>query len=62
MATALVVILGRYSKQPNYTFLQDPGWTLVGPEYSDGLLTGATVVITGKDEAHYTVLQTEVLR
>ena len=27
------------------------GWTLVGPEYSDGLLTGAKpVIITGKDE------------
>ena len=37
------------------------GWTLVGPEYSDGLLTGAKpVVVTGKDEVLYTILQIEV--
>ena len=37
------------------------GWTLVGPEYSDGLLTGSKpVVVTGKDEVNYTILQTEV--
>ena len=37
------------------------GWTLVGPEYSDGLLTGAKpVVVTGKDEVLYTILQLEV--
>jgi len=37
------------------------GWTLVGPEYSDGLLTGAKpVVVTGKDEVNYTILQVEV--
>jgi microcystin-dependent protein len=37
------------------------GWTLVGPEYSDGLLTGAKpVIITGKDEVLYTILQLEV--
>jgi microcystin-dependent protein len=37
------------------------GWTLVGPEYSDGLLTGAKpVVVTGKDEILYTILQLEV--
>ncbi len=37
------------------------GWTLVGPEYSDGLLTGAKpVIVTGKDEINYTVLQIEV--
>ena len=37
------------------------GWTLVGPEYSDGLLTGAKpVIITGKDEVLYTILQFEV--
>ncbi len=36
-------------------------WILVGPEYSDGLLTGAKpVVITGNDEINYTVLQLEV--
>jgi microcystin-dependent protein len=36
-------------------------WTLVGPEYSDGLLTGAKpVTVTGKDEVNYTVLQIEV--
>ena len=34
------------------------GWTLVGPEYSDGLLTGSKpVVVTGKDEINYTILQ-----
>ena len=37
------------------------GWTLVGPEYSDGLLTGSKpVVVTGKDEVNYTILQVEV--
>lgn len=37
------------------------GWTLVGPEYSDGLLTGAKpVTVTGKDEVLYTILQIEV--
>lgn len=37
------------------------GWTLVGPEYSDGLLTGTKpVVVTGKDEVLYTILQLEV--
>ena len=37
------------------------GWTLVGPEYSDGLLTGSKpVVVTGKDEINYTILQVEV--
>ena len=37
------------------------GWTLVGPEYSDGLLTGSKpVIVTGKDEVNYTILQTEV--
>lgn len=37
------------------------GWTLVGPEYSDGLLTGAKpVVVTGKDDVLYTILQVEV--
>ena len=37
------------------------GWTLVGPEYSDGLLTGAKpVVVTGKDDVLYTILQLEV--
>ena len=36
-------------------------WTLVGPEYSDGLLTGAKpVTVTGKDEVNYTILQIEV--
>ena len=36
-------------------------WTLVGPEYSDGLLTGAKpTTVTGKDEVNYTVLQIEV--
>tara|TARA_B100000886_G_C20424966_1_gene493486 strand:+ start:664 stop:2754 length:2091 start_codon:yes stop_codon:yes gene_type:complete len=36
-------------------------WTLVGPEYSDGLLTGAKpITVTGKDEVNYTVLQIEV--
>jgi microcystin-dependent protein len=37
------------------------GWTLVGPEYSDGLLTGAKpAVVTGKDDILYTILQVEV--
>lgn len=37
------------------------GWTLVGPEYSDGLLTGAKpLVVTGKDDVLYTILQIEV--
>ncbi len=37
------------------------GWTLVGPEYSDGLLTGAKpAVVTGKDDILYTILQIEV--
>ena len=37
------------------------GWTLVGPEYSDGLLTGAKpIIVTGKDEVLYTILQIEV--
>ena len=37
------------------------GWTLVGPEFSDGLLTGSKpVIVTGKDEVNYTILQTEV--
>ena len=36
-------------------------WTLVGPEYSAGLLTGANpLTVTGKDEVNYTVLQIEV--
>ena len=36
-------------------------WTLVGPEYSDGLLTGAKpLTVTGKDEVNYTLLQIEV--
>ena len=57
------MILGLIQQIIHYTFLQVPGWTLVGPEYSDGLLTGAKpVVITGKDEVNYTVLQTEVPR
>ena len=37
------------------------GWTLVGPEYSDGLLTGAKPrIVLGKDDINYTILQTEV--
>lgn len=37
------------------------GWTLVGPEYSDGLLTGAKpITVLGKDDVNYTILQTEV--
>lgn len=37
------------------------GWTLVGPEYSDGLLTGAKpITLLGSDDINYTILQTEV--
>ena len=37
------------------------GWILVGPEFSDGLLTGTKpTVITGQDDIDYTVLQIEV--
>ena len=37
------------------------GWVLVGPNFSDGLVTGATpVTITGTDDVTYNVLQIEV--
>lgn len=37
------------------------GWILVGPEFSDGLLTGTKpTIITGQDDLEYTVLQIEV--
>ena len=37
------------------------GWILVGPEFSDGLLTGTKpIVLTGTDDVDYTVLQIEV--
>lgn len=37
------------------------GWILVGPEFSDGLLTGTKpTIITGQDDIEYTVLQIEV--
>jgi microcystin-dependent protein len=37
------------------------GWILVGPEFSDGLLTGAKPqIIVGQDDLDYTVLQIEV--
>lgn len=37
------------------------GWILVGPEFSDGLLTGTKpTVIVGTDDINYTVLQVEV--
>lgn len=42
-------------------FFTGSGWILVGPEFSDGLLTGSKPeVITGTDEVDYTVLQIEV--
>ena len=37
------------------------GWILVGPEFSDGLLTGTKpTVLVGTDDINYTVLQFEV--
>ncbi len=37
------------------------GWVLVGPEFSDGLITGASPkVITGTDDASYNVLQIDI--
>jgi microcystin-dependent protein len=37
------------------------GWILVGPEFSDGLLTGTKpTIIVGQDDIEYTVLQVEV--
>tara|TARA_B100001287_G_scaffold253259_1_gene235850 strand:- start:9525 stop:11540 length:2016 start_codon:yes stop_codon:yes gene_type:complete len=37
------------------------GWVLVGPEFSDGLITGASPqVITGTDDKSYNVLQIDV--
>ena len=46
---------------PLYIFTGSVGHWLV-PEYSDGLLTGSSnpVVVTGKDEINYTILQVEV--
>ena len=61
MATALAGDLWADTANNQLYIFTGSGWTLVGPEYSDGLLTGAKpVVITGKDEVNYTVLQTEV--
>lgn len=37
------------------------GWVLVGPEFSDGLLTGATpTILVGRDNNNYNVLQINV--
>jgi hypothetical protein len=37
------------------------GWVLVGPDFSDGLVTGATpVTVIGTDDVTYNVLQIEV--
>jgi microcystin-dependent protein len=37
------------------------GWVLVGPNFSDGLVTGATpITIVGTDDENYNVLQIEV--
>jgi len=37
------------------------GWVLVGPEFSDGLVTGATpTTVVGTDDQNYNVLQIEV--
>ena len=61
VATALAGDLWADTANNQLYIFTGSGWTLVGPEYSDGLLTGAKpVVITGKDEVNYTVLQTEV--
>ena len=58
VATALVMIWADTANNQLYIFTGS--MTLVDPT-SDGLLTGAKrVVITGKDEVNYTVLQTEV--
>ena len=60
LQTHYKVILVDTDNNPLYIFTGS-GWTLVGPEYSDGLLTGAKpVVVTGKDEVLYTILQLEV--
>lgn len=48
--------------QQLYLNTQAGGWVLVGPEFSQGLLTGATPkVISGTDDINYNVLQIDIL-
>lgn len=61
VATALTGDLWSDTDNNQLYIFTGSGWTLVGPEYSDGLLTGAKpVTVTGKDEVLYTILQIEV--
>ena len=61
VATALTGDLWSDTDNNQLYIFTGSGWTLVGPEYSDGLLTGAKpVTVTGKDEILYTILQIEV--
>ena len=61
VANALVGDLWSDTDNNQLYIFTGSGWTLVGPEYSDGLLTGAKpVTVTGKDEVLYTILQIEV--
>ena len=61
VSSALTGDLGSDTDNNQLYIFTGSGWTLVGPEYSDGLLTGSKpVVVTGKDEVNYTILQTEV--
>ena len=48
--------------QQLYLNTQAGGWVLIGPEFSQGLLTGATPkVISGTDDINYNVLQIDIL-
>ena len=61
VATALTGDLWSDTDNNQLYIFTGSGWTLVGPEYSDGLLTGGKpVTVTGKDEVLYTILQIEV--
>ena len=44
-----------------YLYTEANGWILIGPEFSQGLLTGATPkVLAGTDDVNYNVLQIDI--
>ena len=44
-----------------YLYTEPAGWVLIGPEFSQGLLTGATPkVISGTDDVNYNILQIDI--
>ena len=55
------MILGLIQMHNNFTCPSRNRLGLIGPKYSPGLTTGATVVVTGTDDLNYSIVKLEVL-